>query len=554
MTDEKTQLPGFRAPELPSGWSLGAIAIAALVLMPILSVVWIAFHPSENIWGHLMATSLPRYATNTVVVMVSVGTFSAMIGTGAAWLVVMYDFPGKRMLEWALLCPLAVPGYLGAYALVDFLEYAGPVQTALRATFGWTDARDYFFPDIRSLYGAVFVLTLSLYPYVYLLARAGFREQSGSAHEVARALGAGAFRRFWAIGMPLARPAIAAGTAIVMMETVNDFGTVDFFGVQTLTTGIFSVWLEAGNAGGAAQIACVILAMILALVALEKISRRNSRFYRMSRSDRVPPVVRLKGRLAWAVTLACTLPVVAGFVLPVAVLAHHAMTRPDRWLAPGLGQALANTVLVGGAAAVVTVLASLFVVYGARLTRSDMPRLLLPVTTIGYAAPGAVLALGLLIPLAAFDNALADAILAMTGSDPGLMLTGGAAVLVYAYAVRFFAIAEGAADAAMGRVAPSLPLAARTLGQTAGGTLRRIYAPLIRGSVATALLLVFVDCVKELPATLLLRPFNFNTLATRAHEQATLEKIADAAPSAMLIIGVSLLAVALVARQMLRTR
>ncbi len=554
MTDEKTQLPRLAMPGLPSRWSVGAIMIAALVLMPILSVVWIAFHPTENIWGHLMSTSLPRYASNTLVVMVWVGSLSAVIGTLTAWLVVMYAFPGKKWLEWALLCPLAVPGYLGAYALVDFLEYAGPVQTGLRAMFGWTSARDYFFPDIRSRYGAIFVLTFSLYPYVYLLARAGFREQSGSAHEVARALGAKAFRRFWAIGVPLARPAIAAGTAIVMMETVNDFGTVDFFGVQTLTTGIFSVWLEAGNAGGAAQIACVILAMILALVALEKVSRRNSRFYRMSRSERDMPVVSLKGRLAWAVTLFCALPVAAGFVLPVAVLASHALTRPERWLAPGLGQALMNTVAVGGGAAAVTVLAALFVVYGARLTRSDVPRLLLPVTTIGYAAPGAVLAVGLLIPLAAFDNALADAVLVVTGADPGLMLTGGAAVIIYAYAVRFFAIAEGAADAAMGRVAPSLPLAARTLGQTAGGTLRRVYAPLIRGSVATALLLVFVDCVKELPATLLLRPFNFNTLATRAHEQATLEKIADAAPSAILIIAVSLMAVALVARQMLRTR
>ena len=554
MADEKTQLPWIAARRWPSGWSVGAVFIAALVLIPILSVVWIALHPTESIWGHLMATSLPRYAGNTVVVMTSVGALAMAIGTGAAWLVVMYNFPGKRLLEWALLCPLAVPGYLGAYALVDFLEYAGPVQTALRSTFGWVDARDYFFPDIRTRYGAIFVLAMSLYPYVYLLARAGFREQSGAAHEVARALGAGAFRRFWTIGMPLARPAIAAGTAIVMMETVNDFGTVDFFGVQTLTTGIFSVWLEAGNAGGAAQIACVILALILTLVALEKISRRRSRFNNMSRGERLPPVVQLRGRRAWAVTTACTIPVFAGFLMPVAVLLGHGVTRPDRWLAPGLGKALANTITVGAAAAVLTVVAALFLVYGARLSQRELPKLLLPVTTIGYAAPGAVLAVGLLIPLAAFDNALADAVLAVTGFDPGLMLTGGAAVIVYAYAVRFFAIAEGAADAAMGRIAPNLPLAARTLGQTAGGTLRRVYAPLIRGSVATALLLVFVDCVKELPATLLLRPFNFNTLATRAHEQATLEKIADAAPSAILIIGVSLCAVALVARGMLRRR
>ncbi|MXQ06777.1 ABC transporter permease subunit [Alphaproteobacteria bacterium GH1-50] len=547
MTDEKTQLPGISVPR-PEPWSLGAGAIAALVLMPILSVLWIAANPVENIWPHLMSTTLPRYLSNTLVVMLSVGILSAVIGTVTAWFVVMYRFPGVRWLEWALLLPLAVPGYLGAYALVDFLDYAGPVQTALREAMGWQSAQDYAFPEIRSRGGAIFVLTASLYPYVYLLARVGFREQSGCAHEVARALGAGGMGRFFRVGLPLARPAVAAGAAIVMMETVNDYGTVDFFGVQTLTTGIFAVWLEARNAGGAAQIATVILAMILALVALEKISRRKVRFHRLSRQSRRLERVDLKGGRGWGATLLCLVPFLGGFVLPVAVLGHHALTRPDRWLAPGLADALWNTVLVGGAAAALTVMAALFMVYGVRLSGRRLPRLLLPVTTIGYAAPGAVLAVGLLIPLAAFDNAVADAILAVTGWDPGLMLTGGAAVLVYAYAVRFFAIGQGAADAAMDRISPSLPMAARTLGQTPTGTLGRVYLPLIRGSVATALLLVFVDCVKELPATLLLRPFNFNTLATRAHEQASLEKIADAAPSAILIIGVSLVAVALVAR------
>lgn len=520
--------------------------------MPIVSIFWIALHPSEPIWGHLIQTTLPRYLANSLIIMVSVGVLSAMIGTGAAWLIVCYRFPGSWWLQWLLLLPLSVPGYLGAYALVDFLEYAGPVQTGLRTLFGWTSARDYPFPEIRSLPGAIFVLTASLYPYVYLLARAGFREQSGRAHEVARALGAGPVARFFRIGLPLARPAIAAGAAIVMMETVNDFGAVDFFGVQTLTTGIFTVWLEAGNAGGAAQIACVILAMILALVVLEKSSRKGLRYHRMSRSDHRIAPARLRGRWGWLATGLCAIPFLAGFVLPVSVLGHHAVTRPDGWLAPGLNDALFNTFTVAGAAAVLTVTAALVLVYGTRLTRYRLPRMLLPFTTIGYAAPGAVLALGLLIPLAAFDNGLADGILAVTGYDPGLMLTGGVAVLIFAYAVRFFAIGQGAADAAFQRISPSLPMAARTLGQTAGGTLYRVYLPLMRGSVATALLLVFVDAVKELPATLLLRPFNFNTLATRAHESASLEKIVEAAPSAILIICVSLVAVTLLAHQMIR--
>ena len=274
----------------------------------------------------------------------------------------------------------------------------------------------------------------------------------------------------------------------------------------------------------------------------------------MARQDREATPTSLSGARGWLATISCVVPFLAGFVLPVSVMLSHAITKPDRWFAPGLFEAFANTVLVGGIAAIVTVAGAIFMVYGVRLSGRALPRIVLPVTTIGYAAPGAVLAIGLLIPLAALDNAVADGILGLTGWDPGLILTGGTVVLIYAYAVRFFAIGQGAADAAMGRVAPSLPLAARTLGQTAGGALRRVYLPLIRGSVAAALLLVFVDCVKELPATLLLRPFNFNTLATRSYEQASLERIADAAPAALLIICVSLVAVIFVARSTMQQR
>jgi iron(III) transport system permease protein len=365
---------------------------------------------------------------------------------------------------------------------------------------------------------------------------------------VARALGAGPVRRFWSVGLPLARPAIAAGTAIVMMETVSEFGVFEYFAVQTLTTGIFSVWLQSGNAGGAAQIAVVILVLIFLLVALEKISRRSGRFHRLSRQQRSVTPIPLSGWQAWTATGLCSVPFVAGFVLPGAVILHHALRHPGYWIDPGLLRALLHTLAVGGSAAVITVLAALFMVYGVRLSRRGLPRTLLPLTTIGYAAPGAVLGVGLLIPMAAADNALADFVERLTGADIGLVMTGSAFAIVYAYAVRFFAIAQGATDAAMGRVAPSLPMAARSLGRTAGGTLRSVYVPLIKGSVGTALLLVFVDCVKELPATLLLRPFNYNTLSTRVYEKASLEQIGQAAPAAVLVIGVGLLAVALLAR------
>ncbi|PHP29519.1 iron ABC transporter permease [Limimaricola cinnabarinus] len=523
------------------------MAIAALVLLPVVSVIWFAFHPEDNIWPHLLSTTLPRYLGNTVLLMLSVGALTAAIGAGAAWLVVMYRFPGHGWLQWALLLPLAVPAYVGAYALVDFLEYAGPVQTGLRGLMGWQDARDYAFPQIRSRGAAILVLSAALYPYVYLLARAALREQSGAGFEVARALGVGPWGRFFRVGLPLIRPAIAAGVAVVMMETVNDFGVVDYFAVQTLTTGIFTVWLQAGNLGGAAQIATLVLTMIVFLVTLEKLSRRRLRFFGSARQPRPVTPVRLSGWRGALAFAACLLPFLAGFVLPVMVLASHALDAGE-WAAPGLSRALFHTLTTGGVAALVTVVAGLFMVYGTRLSGHRLPVLLLPVTAIGYAAPGAVLGIGILIPLAFFDNALADAILALTGHDPGLIFTGTAAALVLAYCVRFFAIAQGTSDAALGRVSPSLPMAARSLGQTAGGTLRRVHVPLIRASVGSALLLVFVDCVKELPATLLLRPFGYDTLATRVHAKASLENIAEAAPAALMITAVGLVAVGFLAR------
>jgi len=536
------------APARLTPWPAGAALIAALVLLPLVAVVVIAARPEVNIWPHLAATVLPRYLANTVILATCVAALTAAAGTGAAWLCVMYRFPASRLLQWLLLTPLAIPAYIGAYALVDFLEYAGPVQTGLRAAFGWQSARDYPFPEIRSMGSAIAVLSAALFPYVFLLARAGFREQSGNIYEVARALGAGPWQRFWRVGLPMARPAIAAGVAIVMMETVSDFGAVSYFAVQTLTTGIFSTWLEAGNAAGAAQIACVVLGIVLALLALEKVSRGGSRYHRATRGARPITPERLRGWRGALACLLCALPVLGGFVLPVGVIAAHALANPAHWVDPGLARALWHTLATGGAAAAITVLAALFMVYGVRLSGRALPRLALPITTLGYAAPGAVLGVGLLIPLAWADNRLADLRLALTGVDPGLVLTGTAFAIVYAYVVRFFAIAQGAVDAAMGRVAPSLPMAARSLGQGEGGALRRVYVPLIRGSVGTALLLVFVDCVKELPATLLLRPFNYNTLATRVYEKASLEQIGQAAPPALLVIAVGLIAVALLAR------
>jgi len=545
MTEQTSQLLSRQSRFRPSAWSIGAALIALIVVMPILAVLWFAATPSDNIWPHLVSTTLPRYLRNTAVLMVGVGLLTALIGTITAWLVVMYRFPGAGWLQWALLMPLAVPAYVGAYALVDLLEYAGPVQTALRDMFGWETARDYWFPQVRTRGAAMIVLSVSLYPYVYILARAAFREQSGATYDVARALGAGPLARFWRVGLPLARPAVAAGVAVVMMETVNDFGTVDYFSVQTLTTGIFSVWRQGGNLGGAAQIATCVLAIIVLLVGLERFGRRRSKVANNARNARPVSKSPLRGRKAVFAFFVCFLPVALGFILPVTVIISHAFDA-QQWTAPGLIAAILRTLFICAAAALLTVVGGVFMVYGVRMSGRRLPTLLMPITALGYAAPGAVLALGILVPLAAFDNKVADAIWGWTGRDPGLLLTGTAAALVLAYVVRFFAIAQGTADAAFGRISPSLPMASRSLGYGPGATLRAVHIPLLRASIGSALLLVFVDCVKELPATLML--YHEDTLATRVHAKASLENLSEAAPAALMITLVGLAAVALLAR------
>ena len=529
-------------------WSINSVLIAALVVAPILSVFMIALTPAENIWPHLLATTLPRYASNTLLLMIFVGIFSGIIGTFCAWLIARYRFVGSNWLQWALFLPLALPAYVASYALVDLLEYAGPIQSLLRSIFNWQTSQDYWFPEIRSLSSAIFVLSLALYPYVYLMARSAFLEQSESTEEVAKSLGISVVGRFFRLGLPLARPAVFAGIALVMMETASDFGAVDFFAVQTLTTGIFSVWLESNNAGGAAQIASTVLILIVILVSLEKFNQRKLRFYNLSYRHKNIEKLSLnggKGLIAFGV---CFLPIFFGFILPFLVLLNLGYGNLDIWLNASLVSAIKNTLLVSGLAALITVTLALLMVYGIRLSGKRLPNLILPLTTIGYAAPGAVLGIGILVPLAFLDNWLADRVFDFTGFDPGLVFTGTAFAIILAYCVRFFSIAQNTVDGALGRVSPSLSNAARSLGRNKLQVLWEIYRPLISASTATALLLVFVDCVKELPATMLLRPFNFETLATRVHVQASLEDLPNAAPGAILIVLIGLCAVFLLAR------
>lgn len=532
-------------------WSFSFITatlIAFIFIFPIASIVWLSFSVETLQWRHLMSTVLPRYLTNSLVLMAGVGFVSLFLGTSLAYLVTNIKFPGAKVIKYALFLPLTMPSFIAAYAWVELLEYAGPLQTSLRATMGWTSARDYWFPDIRSRFGAILVLSFALYPYVYLLARSAFRELPLSGHDVARSLGLGHVRQFWRISLPQARPAIVAGTAIVMMETLNDFGTVDFFAVQTLTTGIFSLWLESYNTGGAAQLALFAVVIVAALLFFERLGRRNARFNKSGRQlARVKPQ-RVSNLMSSLALLFCLVPIFIGFIIPLFVLVRPTLNDINLWTDIELWSAAGHSLLLGFVSATLVVFLSMIMVLGLQDNKTLLGKYIPTVSTLGYAFPGAVLGLGILIPLATLDNWAADKIYFMTAVDPGLLLTGTAAALVIAYCVRFFAIGVGASEAGLAAITPSIPHVAQSLGLGRSSLVWRIYQPLMRGSLASAMVLVFVDTVKELPATLLLRPFNFETLSTHTYGQATLENFNATAPPALLMIGLSFGAIIVLAK------
>jgi len=517
-------------------WQAAALLIAVILLLPFAAILWIAATPAENVWPHLARTALPRYLGNTVLLMALVAAGTAAVGTGAAWLITTYRFPGRRLLSWALLAPLTVPSFIAAYAFVELLDYAGPVQTLIRDVFGFRNAQEYRFPDIRSMGGAAITMTFAFYPYVYLLARAAFQEQSSLTFEASRSLGSSAGQSLWRVSLPLARPAIVAGTALALMETLADFGTVEFFAVQSLTVGIFAIWLEGYNAGGAAQLALVALSLVVLLLALERINRRSARFHDPTSLFRPGSGRTLHGVGGWLACLACTLPVLIGFVTPVCVLADLALPRADRFLSSAFLLAGLRTLTVAAFAASLTVVLMLTLAFGVRNARSPLARHAARLATLGYAVPGAVLAVGILFPLLAVDKFLHS--LQLTS---GLLVGGSVFGLIAAYVVRFAAVPYGAIDAGFARVTPAMETAARTLGATRPRVLRRIQMPLLGGSLVTGGLLMFVETVKELPATLILRPFGYDSLATLAYTHASLEQIGEAAPAALAVIATGLL-------------
>ncbi|OEY67342.1 ABC transporter permease [Marinobacter sp. X15-166B] len=535
-------------------WLVSAALITAIVALPVISVLFLAFFPDENIWPHLMATTLPRYLITTGKLMVGVAALTLLFGLSSAWVITMCQFPGRRFFELAMLLPFAVPAYVIAYVYTSLLDYAGPVQQTLRGVFGWSSAQDYWFPEIRSLGGATLMLGLVLYPYVYLLARAAFLEQSPSLFSVSRSLGHSAVSTFVRVVLPIARPAIAVGLSLVLMETLNDFGTVDFFAVQTLTAGLFDTWMNLGNLGGAAQIAATMLTFVVILVTLERYSRRRQKQY--AARDNRQPIQRfvLSGKQQALCLLVCLLPFVLGFLLPALTLANYAIEYFDEsWNSTFFRNTL-NSLFLSGAAALTTLLIGVTLAYSRRLHNTRGMQLLMRLSSLGYAMPGAVLAVGVIIPLAGFDNWLDDLMRGAFGVSTGLLLSGSTFALVFAYTVRFLAVSAGSVESALQKITPSMDMASRSLGHTPGKTLVRVHLPMLRGTLLTAALVVFVDSMKELPATLILRPFNFETLATYVYQFASDEHLAHSALPALVIVLAGILPIILMSRSISSSR
>lgn len=536
---------------MTSGWRdiwRWSVLLPALVLaLPVLVIFASVFKPQTEIWQHLRQTVLADYVLNSLLLAGGTGLGALLLGTSTAWFISQYHFIGRRLLQWLLLLPLAMPAYIIAYTYTGMLDYAGPLQSLLRELTGWRYG-DYWFPDIRSLGGAILMLSLVLYPYVYMLARTAFHEQSASLFEVSRTLGLTPRRHFWKVALPLARPAILTGTALAMMEAFADYGTVQYFGVTTFTTGIFRTWFGMGNQLAAAQLAAMLTGFVLILLLLERWSRRKIRYYHQGQRTQAASRRSLSPGRQLGLLVVCSLPVLFGFVIPAAQLCSWALSNYQVTLNQQFVMLVWNSFALAALAALIAVLLALLFAYGKRLRRDLLVRAPVRIAALGYAVPGTVIAIGVMLPLAYLDGQIDLLAERWFGIRTGLIFSGTLFALLLAYSVRFLAVSLHSVETGLERIKPSMDNAARSLGFTPLQVLKKVHVPLLRSSVLTALLLVFVDVLKELPATLILRPFNFNTLAVRTYELASDERLADAALPALAIVLVSLLPVILLAR------
>ncbi len=526
-----------------SGWTILVMAIALIIATPIFFIFSSIFAKSGAIWQHLATTVLKDYIVNSLLLMLVVGIGVCLIGVGTAWLVTMCRFWGSTWFEWLLLLPLAAPAYLLAYAYTSMLDYFGPVQSWLRSLFGWSSVQDYWFPGIRSLWGAGIMLLLVLYPYVYLLARVAFLEQSVCTIEASRSLGSNPWQSFFTVALPLARPAIMAGLALALMETLNDLGTVEYFGVNTFTTGIYRTWLGMGERTAAAQLAAFLMLFILILIVLERRSRSAAQYYESSNSlKRITPYQLGFWRNILAI-IACLLPVTLGFIIPAVYLLQLTLNNLESAFDDGFWDLARHSFTLAMITAIAAMIISLFMAYGKRLKPNWSMKTAVRISAMGYAIPGSVIAVGILIPVAGLDNIIDSWMRATFNVSTSLLLSGTIFSLIFAYLVRFLAVSFGSVESSLNKISPSLDDASRSLGYGSTSTLWKIHTPLMSGGLLTAAMLVFVDVMKELPATLVIRPFNFDTLGIRVYQYASDERLAEAAAPALAIILVGIIPV-----------
>nr|WP_229702309.1 iron ABC transporter permease [Bowmanella pacifica] len=530
-----------------SGWRSITLTASLLLALPILLVVLSLSQPQWQVWQHLVDTVLLDYVLNSLLLAFGVGLGAMLLGTALAWICHHYQFPGRSWFEWLLLLPLAIPAYIIAYCYTGLLDFAGPLQTTLREWFDWGYG-DYWFPEIRSLGGAIVMLILVLYPYVFMLARNAFRDQSQSLLEASRSMGLTPQQYFLKVAVPMARPAILSGTALAMMEAFADFGTVEYFGVSTFTTGIFRTWFGMGNHLAAAQLSALLMLFVMGLVLWEQYSRRKIQYYYQGHKRQVQRRTKPARLTGWLLFALCSLVLALGFLLPLAMLLHWAWLTGPEQLDARFWQLAWNSFSLALMAALLILLLAMLFAYAKRL-KSD-PFINAPVTVakLGYALPGTVIAVGTMVPLAWFDKSLDAVLQAWLGISTGLLLSGTVFALLFAYSVRFLAVSLHQVETGLARVKPSMDMAGRSLGLSPTGVFTKVHLPILRASLLSAVLLVFVDVLKELPATLILRPFNFDTLAIRTYELASDERLSDAAAPALLILLAGLAPVILLSR------
>jgi len=540
-----------------SGWTFSSLLITFIVLAPVVVLGWHSLQGATDHWQHLLHHVLPTAFSNTLVLLIGVGVLVTALGVGSAWLITAYQFPTRGILSWALLLPLAVPTYIVAFAYLDILHPIGPVQTLIRELLGYSSPRQFRLPDIRSLAGAIFLLGFVLYPYVYLSTRAMFATQAASLLEAARVLGESQRSVFYRVALPMARPAVAVGVSLALLETLNDIGASEFLGIQTLTVSIYTTWVTRSDLAGAAQIALSMLVLVATLISIERYGRRHQRYSQNQRSHPVQPFV-LKGGAALIAMALGWIPVAIGFIAPAWYLFSQTIKHLKQTGAVSnqLLTSAWNTVSIALVATVVTIAVGLIVAWAARTVRygqkNTLSHVLAKLASIGYAVPGTVLAIGLLTPLVWVDAGISHIVNWFHTTPPQLYLMGTMAALVLAYVIRFLAIAIGGTEAGLARIPPSLEQASRLLGETPASTLKRVHLPLLRPALGAAALLIFVDAMKELPATLLLRPMNFETLATWLYAEAARGTYEEGAVAALAIVLAGLLPVIILARSQLK--